>query len=110
MTAIAGLIRFDDAPIDRPTIERMAQLLTPYGRDAQHTRLEAHAAFIRTLLRITPEDSLDQQPLHHAESQTVLLFDGRLDNRDELAKALDIHPDALRQMADSEVALQACLK
>jgi asparagine synthase (glutamine-hydrolysing) len=110
MTAIAGLIRFDDVPIDRPTIERMTQLLTPYGRDAQHTRFEPQAAFLRTLLRITPEDSLDRQPLHHAESQSVVLFDGRLDNRDELAKALDIHPDALRQMADSEVALQACLK
>jgi asparagine synthase (glutamine-hydrolysing) len=110
MTAIAGLIRFDNAPIDRPTIERMTQLLTPYGRDAQHTRIEPQAAFLRTLLRITPEDSLDQQPLYHAESQTVVLFDGRLDNREELAKALDIHTEVLRQMADSEVALHACLR
>lgn len=110
MTAIAGLIRFDDAPIDRPTIERMTQLLTPYGRDVQHTRCEPRAALLRTLLRITPEDRLDQQPLYHAESQTVVLFDGRLDNRAELAKALDLQPEALRQMADSEVALHACLR
>lgn len=110
MTAIAGLIRFDEAPIDRPTIERMTQLLTPYGRDAQHARFEPQAAFLRTLLQTTPEDGLDRQPLHHAESQTAVLFDGRLDNREELAKALAIHPEALRQMADSEVALHACLK
>jgi asparagine synthase (glutamine-hydrolysing) len=110
MTAIAGLIRFDKAPIDRATLERMVNLLQPYGRDAQHTRFEPHAAFLRTLLRITPEDSLDRQPLWHAESQTLCLFDGRLDNREELAQALGIAPAELRLMADSAVALHACLR
>lgn len=110
MTAIAGLISFNEAPIDRATIDRMTQLLTPYGRDAQHSRYESQAAFLRTLLRTTPEESLDQQPCHHAESKTVVLFDGRLDNRDELGKALELLPDALRQMADSEIVLHACLR
>jgi asparagine synthetase B (glutamine-hydrolysing) len=110
MTAIAGLIRFDKAPIDRATLERMVNLLQPYGRDAQHTRFEPHAAFLRTLLRITPEDSLDHQPLWHAERRTLCLFDGRLDNREELAQALGIAPAELRLMADSAVALHACLR
>ena len=110
MTAIAGLIRFDNAPIDRAILERMVNLLQPYGRDAQHTRCEPRAAFLRTLLRITPEDRLDHQPLWHAESRTLCLFDGRLDNREELAQALGIAPAELHLMADSAVALHACLR
>ena len=110
MTAIAGLIRFDNAPIDRTILDRMVDLLQPYGRDAQHTYFDPHAAFLRTLLRITPEDSLDRQPLWHAESRTMCLFDGRLDYREELAHDLGITPADLRLMADSEVALHASLR
>ena len=110
MTAIAGLIRLDDTAVDRATLERMQTQLTPYGRDAQHHWQHAGAGLLRTLLRTTPEDSLDHQPLHHAASQTVLLFDGRLDNREELAQALGIPPQELALMADSAVALQACLR
>jgi hypothetical protein len=95
MTAIAGLIRFDDAPVDRATLERMVNLLQPYGRDAQHIRFEPHAAFLRTLLRITPEDSLDHQFQRLGESQTLDLFDGRLDNREGSAGVRVIAPAAL---------------
>ncbi|MCC7278928.1 MAG: hypothetical protein IT487_11525 [Chromatiaceae bacterium] len=110
MTAIAGLIHTDQAPIDPAVLQRMRNLLQPYGRDAQHLHREPGAGFLRTLLRTTPEDSLDRQPLVHAESQTLILFDGRLDNRDELAQALGIPSDQLRLMADSALALHACLR
>jgi asparagine synthase (glutamine-hydrolysing) len=110
MTAIAGLIHFDHSPVDSAVLGRMRNLLQPYGRDAQHLHREPGAGFLRTLLRITPEDSLDRQPLAHAESQTLVLFDGRLDNREELAQALGITSAELRLMADSAVVLQACLR
>ncbi|MDS4057719.1 MAG: asparagine synthetase B, partial [Candidatus Contendobacter sp.] len=110
MTAIAGLIRFDHAPVDRAILERMVNLLEPYGRDAQHTHFESGAAFLRTLLRITPEDRLDRQPLVHAENQTLILFDGRLDNREELAGDLGIPGEELRLLADGAIAQRACLR
>lgn len=110
MTAIAGLIHFDQKPITEETLDRMVNLLKPYGRDSQQSHLGSSYGFLRTLLRITPEDDFDQQPLRHEASDTLVLFDGRLDNRDELRQALDIHRSALSQMADSELALYACLK
>jgi asparagine synthase (glutamine-hydrolysing) len=110
MTAIAGIIRLDQNPVDRDTVDRMVNQLKIYGRDAQHTHFEQGAAFLRTLLRITPEDSLDRQPLVHPPTRTLLLFDGRLDNREELAEALGISKPDLKLMSDSDVALQACLK
>lgn len=110
MTAIAGIIRFDQAPVDRDTLDRMVNQLRIYGRDAQHTHLGDGAGFLRTLLRITPEDSLDRQPLIHPSTRTLMLFDGRLDNREELAEALGIAKPDLKMMADSDVALRACLQ
>lgn len=110
MTAIAGLVRLDEAPIDRAAVGRMLGLLAPYGRDAQQSHVEPGAAFVRTLLRVSPEDALDRQPLVHAPTGTVLVFDGRLDNRGELAEALGVQGAETRLLSDAELVLQACLR
>jgi len=110
MTAIAGLLRLDGAPVDQGTLMRVRDLLTPYGRDVQDMRLAGPAGFVRTLLRTTPEDDADAQPLEDAASGCVLLFDGRLDNRGELADALGLARAAIDGMADSALALRACLR
>ncbi|WP_267873765.1 asparagine synthetase B family protein [Halomonas salipaludis] len=86
----------------------MQVLLTPYGWDAQHAWQQGASGMLRTLLRTTPEDSLDHQPLVDAASDMVVVFDGRLDNREELATALEIATSELALMADSDLALHAC--
>ena len=106
MSAIAGIIQCDGRPVDRATLERMQTVLTPYGRDVQNHVHQGSAAFLRTLLRTTPEDRLDHQPLVHAESGTTLLFDGRIDNRDELAHALGLSAAGTALMADSDLVLR----
>lgn len=110
MSAIAGIIQCDGRPVDRATLERMQMVLTPYGRDVQNHVHQGSAAFLRTLLRTTPEDRLDRQPLVHGESGTTLLFDGRIDNRDELAQALGLSAADTALMADSALVLRACLR
>lgn len=87
MSAIAGLIQLDASAIDRSTLQRMQTLLTPYGRDAQHSWHQQNAGLSRALLRTTPEDSLDQQPLWRAADKLAMVFDGRIDNRDELCES-----------------------
>ena len=109
MSAIAGIIQFNDRTLDKSALERMQNLLKPYGRDAQHSRARSDGGLLHTQLRITPEDAFDQQPLLDTASQTLLVFDGRLDNRRELAGALGIHANELKLMADSQLALKACL-
>jgi asparagine synthase (glutamine-hydrolysing) len=110
MSAIAGIIRTDGRPVERAALERMQTLLTPYGEDAQNHSLQVSSAFLRTLLRTTPEDRLDEQPLIDNASGTTLLFDGRLDNREEIACALDIPPTQAMRMADSALVMRACLR
>ena len=107
MTAIAGIVYFDEKPVDPGILERMKNILEPYGRDAQHIWKEPGAGLIRTLCRITPEDSMDRQPLKSEDGNRVLVFDGRIDNREELAEALDISPRQARLMADSAFVLKA---
>jgi len=110
MSAIGGIIHLEGKPVDRATMDRMLSALTPYGQDAQNQIHLGQSAFLRTLLRTTPEDSLDQQPLHHRESNSVLMFDGRIDNRKELAEALRIKASELKLMPDSALVLRALLK
>ena len=81
MSAIAGIINFDKKPVDPGILERMRNILQPYGRDAQHIWKEPGAGLVRTLCRITPEDAMDQQPLKSPDGNLVLVFDGRIDNR-----------------------------
>lgn len=110
MSAIAGLIHLNGSRLDRDTLHRMQSLLLPYGRDAQHSWHQGCAGLTRTLLRITPEDSLDQQPLWHPGQKMAMVFDGRLDNREELADKLNISPSRAVQMADSDIAYHACAR
>lgn len=110
MTAIAGIVRHDQGQADRDALERMCNVLAPYGKDAQHCRPMGSAGFVRTLLRITPEDALDQQPCTDTQSGWTLVFDGRIDNREALAQALQITPERLRGMADAMLVLQAWVR
>lgn len=108
MSAIGGIIQFDGTAVDRAAAERMQAALAIYGRDAQHHRHLPAASLVRTLLRTTPEDYLDAQPLVDTAEDIALVFDGRIDNREELAEALGIGDDALARMADSDLVLRAC--
>ncbi|AEB57437.1 asparagine synthase [Ectopseudomonas mendocina NK-01] len=106
MSAIAGIVRFDGQALDRSVLQRMSSILAPYGRDAQGTWHGAGVGLVRTLLRTTPEDRYDRQPVASADCQVV--FAGRLDNRDELIAQLALDKRLGSQMADSELMAHAC--
>ena len=107
MSAIAGLIRLDGGTPEAATLQRMLNVLAPYGRDARQIWQQGPAGLLRTLLRTTPHDSLDRQPLHDEASDHCLVFDGRLDNREELRLALGLARAETELMADSQLALHA---
>ena len=130
MTAIGGIIRTDGSVASDDFASAMRHGLEIYGRDAwDEWRYAANGADVRgasatgglangarasgilarALLRTLPEDVHDRQPLWHAPSGTALVFDGRIDNRDEIARALDLSVAELASMADSDVAMRAVL-
>ena len=110
MSAIAGLIRLDEASVDRTAVVRMMGLIAPAGADAQHAWFGSGAGLAHALLRITPEDVLERQPLVDAASGDVLLFDGRIDNREDLARELSVSMAELARLSDSDLVLRACLR
>jgi len=107
MTAIAGMIYLSGQPVDSVPLERMQNLLKIYGKDAQHLWHRGNAGFVRTLCRITPEDAFDRQPLKSRDGNLILVADGRIDNREELADTLDIPTRQASLMADSAFILKA---
>ncbi len=104
MSALAGIVHSDGGrPVDRALVDRWRSVIARYGRDAQHHWAGGGVLLMRALLRSTPEDRLDHQPLVSPTSGRVLVFDGRLDNRQALAESLNLDADQLRLLSDSAI-------
>jgi len=106
MSAIAGLLNFDGAPVARRDLERMANALAAYGPDRADVAVAGPVGFAHTLMRTTPEDRFDQQPLRGAGG-VLLAADLRLDNRDEMLDRLGIGRADAMAWSDSRVLLAA---
>jgi asparagine synthase (glutamine-hydrolysing) len=105
MSGIAAILNLDGSPVARTEVERMANVLKPYGQDRQKIVMRGNAAFVFCLHQITPEDSFEQQPLVFA-NRFIMLFDGRIDNRHELSAFLNIPAADLPFTPDSTIAMR----
>ena len=65
------------------------------------------AAVAQVSQAVTPEDRFDRLPGHFAGGQSVLLFDGRLDNRADLLRELDILPGQSASLGDGALVMAA---
>lgn len=112
MTAIAGYINLDGRAAEQRVSGRLASSIAMYGPDDQRTMHCGNAGFVRALLRVTPEDSFDRQPLRDSETGVVVLFDGRIDNRRDLWDSMGggVSRKPLQTMPDGEIVLHAYLK
>lgn len=112
MTAIAALAFFDDRPVhpEDDTPRRIEQALARFGPDRTDLRCLTGIALFRGLLRITPEDRFDEQPVVHEPSGAALVADIRLDNREELARDLDWPVERAQKAPDCDFAMAAYLK
>ncbi|WP_337848452.1 asparagine synthase-related protein [Sphingomonas sp.] len=105
MTAIAGLWHFDGRPDARDDLERMLKSQALYGPHHSAGWSDDSVALGRRLFRILPEDAQDRGPVVGASGQ-ILVGDVRLDNRDELLRALDIAQPG-RALCDAAILLAA---
>ena len=109
MTAIAGIWSLNGGIPTASSCHEMLQALSIYGPDHRVQHDEVSFSMGLCLLRLLPEDCFDRQPLS-ADGVTALIADVRLDNREELARALGLSAERLATMADSEVLLLAWLR
>lgn len=102
MSCFSLAVRFDSA--DAPAL---AEGLAVPGLEPLRVCRTETAIFHHRQRRVTPEDAWEAQPLQAAEGRFVLVCDGRLDNRADLAEALGIDP---RQQPDSALMLAALIR
>ena len=103
MPGIFGVCHFDDRPVDPALVERMSETLAHDGRDGEGVAVERSAALGCRLLHATHESASRAQPVR-CVSGTRLVFDGRLDNRDDLISALRDRCDVSPAASDAELA------
>jgi asparagine synthase (glutamine-hydrolysing) len=105
MSGILGIWNRDDRPVDRDELFRLRGTLAHRGGDGG-VEIRGSAGLACCLSRITPESVTETQPLVSA-SGAVLVFDGRLDNRQELLALLKPIQAVSDDSSDSALVLAA---
>ena len=105
MSGIVGIWNRDGRPVSRSDLSRLCATLAHRG-DSEALEIRGPVGLGCRLSRITPEAVAEVQPVVDS-SGTMLVFDGRLDNRDELIAALPHDLPVTGDSPDSRLALAA---
>ena len=94
MSAIFGKFYFDERPVSPSELLPMQQAMAYWGPDGSGTWCDGHVGMGHLKRNNTPESLRDALPWVCPASGDVITASVRLDNRDELFKALSIpRPD-----------------
>ena len=104
MSGLVGIWNRDEAPVSPALLASLNQTLVHRGPDGAHQWIGDGIGLAYQLSRVTPESASEIQPVVHPAG-LALVFDGRLDNRDEiLAQTRDV-PHITAQSPDSALIL-----
>lgn len=109
MSAIAAILRFHEEPVRDGEIERLVGMMRRRGPDGIATWREGSIAFGHGMLHATPESLGESQPLVAEDGRFRMVWDGRIDNRDDLRHELALHRVMPRNETDPELVLQTFL-
>ena len=88
VSAICGAISFDGAPVDPAVLRRMTAAAPYRGPDGIRHWAGENVALAHLAFHVTPESVLERQPLASVDGRLRLVADARIDNREELLRAL----------------------
>jgi asparagine synthase (glutamine-hydrolysing) len=107
MSGMMALLSLDGAPVPEDGARALLAAIAHRGDRAPRLWLDAGIALGHVNLPTTPEAEREHLPAADALGRFWLTWDGRLDNRDELARALSLDPARARAMTDAEYVLAA---
>lgn len=112
MSGITGFWNLDGRPASHEVLAAMNLALRHRGGNAEATRTSDAVGFACQHRWVTPEEHGEEQPLlsSGARPGVMLVFDGRLDNRETLIAALDEDADAGKRRSDADLVLAAYRK
>ena len=87
MSGIIGVWNLDGRPVEPELLSRLSAPLAHRGPDGEGQWIKGPVGLSCQLMRVTPESLHETQPLVHPAGP-VIVFDGRLDNREELLSLL----------------------
>ncbi len=107
MSGVVALVSLDGTPVAREVAEEMLQRAAHRG-DRHPVMWAGTAAALGHVHRArTPEAEDESLPECDASGRYWLTWDGRLDNRAELAERLGIRPEVARVLPDASYVLRA---
>ncbi|MDQ3661541.1 MAG: asparagine synthetase B, partial [Actinomycetota bacterium] len=105
MSAIVGVFHPDGRMVDRGTVGKMLESIAHRGPDGSGEWTEGSVGLGHRMLHTTPESLHEKLPL--AKRNFVITADARIDNREELLKALGFTDGPNKKVSDSELILGA---
>ena len=109
MAAIAGVIRFDGAPVAGTLVQRIAARMAHRSPHGIHVHDGGACVLGFGALHAAPQSHLDAQP-EALPDGARLVVDGRIDDREALAHALGIERADVHSMSDARLFAQAWLR
>ncbi len=103
MSAFFFAINLDQTPFDPALAANMQQQLGRYGVDGAELLINENYAVGYQRHWTVPEEVGEKQPLVGRESKLILVFHGRLDNRDKLLAKLNLQTND--QLSDAQLLL-----
>jgi asparagine synthase (glutamine-hydrolysing) len=105
MSGILGIWNLDGQGVEKRLITRLSARLAHRGPDGEGVWIRGPIGMACRLLRISPEAEHEVQPL--VESSLAVVFDGRLDNREELLHSLSDSVQLAPMSSDPVIILAA---
>jgi asparagine synthase (glutamine-hydrolysing) len=106
MSAIVGMVDWRGGPAG-PTVRLGLATLAGQGRDGEGFWDGGPVALGWRQTILSAEDRADVQPLTGGGGRFRMVFEGRLDNRADLARLLSLRPDQAFEWSDSRFVLAA---
>jgi asparagine synthase (glutamine-hydrolysing) len=83
----AGIWNFDGEPVNREFLARISEAAAEYWLDGEALHVDGNVGLLYRPFNTTAESHLEHQP-HTFRNGTVMTWDGRLDNREDLISQL----------------------
>lgn len=107
MSGIAGLFMRTGEPADAHLVRAMVATTPRRAPDGFWIIQDGSFSGVRLRTITASEDESEDSPVRDPSTRAVLLFDGRLDNRDELISVLGLPSAARTAWPDAWIALKA---
>lgn len=107
MSGFAVIYDRSNTPVDPDVLDRVLKRLDHRGPDGQGNWFSGPVAMGHLHFWTTPEEVGEKQPLKLANFPYTIVMDGRLDNRSDIIRRLNLHPGEAGHLSDAGLLLHA---